>query len=136
MNDSELQLQEKVSLVYEELNIEVTKISSKVRGYGWALRGAHHEYISLDYKSPEKVDAASLAWSKANFHIVILKCLLKLFVIHKDTNGYFTDYTKFIKEIDDVIDALIVMEKYENAGILNFWRKKLPNPNSYEINVG
>ena len=135
MNKAELQLQAKVLLVFEELNVEVKKISSKVSGLGFMLRGAHRAYIISDFQNPEKLEAAQLAWRKASFHMAILQWLIGLLDTHKGLNGYYISYNQFIIELDDEIDTALKMNEAQKADILSYWREKLPMPDDLETTV-
>jgi hypothetical protein len=135
MNKAELQLQEKVVIVFEELNDEVKKMSSKLYGLGWTAKCAYRVYVNSDYQNPEKYDAANLAWRKASAHEDLLKWLIQLLDTHKGFNGYFANYNQFIKELDDGIAMALKMKAVEKAEILMFRRKKLPIPEDLETNV-
>jgi hypothetical protein len=135
MNKAELQLQEKIVIVFEELNDEVKKMSSKLYGLGWAAKCSFRVYVNSDYQNPEKYDAANLAWRKANAHEDLLKWLIQLLDTHKNFNGYFANYNQFIKELDDGIAMALKMKAVEKADILIFWWKKLPIPDDLETTV-
>jgi hypothetical protein len=135
MNKAELQLQEKIVIVFEELNNEVAKMSSKLYGLGWAVKCYYRVYVNSDYQNPEKYDAANLAWRNASAHEDLLKWLIQLLDTHKNFNGYFANYNQFIKELDDGIAMALKMKAVEKADILIFWRKKLPIPDDLGTTV-
>jgi hypothetical protein len=135
MDEAELQLQDKVLIVFKELNDEVTKISSKLNGLGWAAKSAYREYVNSDYQNPEKYEEADLAWRKANSHADLLKWFIQLLDTHKGSKGYFPNYNQFIKELDAGIATALNLNSLEKANILIFWRGKLPIPDDLGTRV-